>query len=31
MIAAADLRHWLQLEERYPLTADLRRWVIEPA
>ena len=26
-----DLRRWLQLEDRYPLMADLRRWVIEPA
>lgn len=26
-----DLRRWLQLEGRYPLMADLRRWVIEPA
>lgn len=30
-IALDDLRRWLQLEERYPLMADLRRWVIEPA
>lgn len=26
-----DFRRWLQLEERYPLMADLRRWVLEPA
>lgn len=26
-----DLRRWLQLEDRYPMMADLRRWVIEPA
>jgi len=31
VIALDDLRHWLQLEDRYPLMADLRRWVIEPA
>lgn len=31
VIAVDDLRHWLQLEERYPLMADLRRWVIAPA
>lgn len=30
-IALDDLRRWLQIEDRYPLTADLRRWVIEPA
>ena len=30
-IAVDDLRRWLQLEDRYPLMADLRRWVIEPA
>lgn len=30
-IALDDLRRWLQLEDRYPLMADLRRWVIEPA
>lgn len=26
-----DLRRWLQLEDRYPLMADLRRWVLAPA
>lgn len=31
VVALDDLRRWLQLEERYPLMADLRRWVIEPA
>lgn len=31
VIALDDLRRWLQLEDRYPLIADLRRWVIEPA
>lgn len=30
-IPVEDFRRWLQLEERYPLMADLRRWVIEPA
>jgi plasmid replication initiation protein len=30
-VALDDLRRWLQLEDRYPLMADLRRWVIEPA
>lgn len=30
-VAVDDLRRWLQLEDRYPLMADLRRWVIEPA
>lgn len=30
-VSVDDLRRWLQLEERYPLMADLRRWVIEPA
>lgn len=29
-IAIEDFRRWLQLEDRYPLMADLRRWVIEP-
>lgn len=31
MVDLDDLRRWLQLEDRYPLMADLRRWVIEPA
>ena len=31
VVEVADLRRWLQLEDRYPLMADLRRWVIEPA
>lgn len=31
VVAIDDLRRWLQLEDRYPLMADLRRWVIEPA
>lgn len=31
VVALDDLRRWLQLEDRYPLMADLRRWVIEPA
>lgn len=31
VIEVSDLRHWLQLEHHYPLMADLRRWVIEPA
>lgn len=26
-----QLRTWLQLEARYPLMADFRRWVIEPS
>lgn len=30
-IEVRELRRWLQLEDRYPLMADLRRWVIEPA
>lgn len=30
-ISVEELREWLQLEERYPLMSDLRRWVIEPA
>lgn len=30
-VALDDMRRWLQLEDRYPLMADLRRWVIEPA
>src|SRR5690606_12524858 len=30
-VAVEDLRRWLQLEDRYPLMADLRRWVLEPA
>lgn len=31
VVALDDLRRWLQLEDRYPLMADLRRCVIEPA
>ncbi len=31
VVALDDLRRWLQLEDRYPLMADMRRWVIEPA
>ena len=31
VVEVSDLRRWLQLEDRYPLMADLRRWVIEPA
>lgn len=31
VIEVDELRRWLQLEDRYPLMADLRRWVIEPA
>ena len=31
VVEVTDLRRWLQLEDRYPLMADLRRWVIEPA
>jgi len=30
-VSVEELREWLQLEDRYPLMADLRRWVIEPA
>lgn len=30
-IALADLRKWLRLDDKYPLMADLRRYVIEPA
>lgn len=30
-IAVEQLREWFQLGDRYPLTGDLRRWVIEPA
>lgn len=30
-VSIEQLRDWLQLEDRYPLMADLRRWVIEPA
>lgn len=30
-ISVEQLRDWFQLEDRYPLMADLRRWVIEPA
>ncbi|MGS0943776.1 replication initiation protein (plasmid) [Pseudomonas luteola] len=30
-IQVADFRKWLQLEDRYPLMADLRRWVIDPS
>jgi plasmid replication initiation protein len=30
-VSVDDFRRWLQLEDRYPLMADLRRWVIEPA
>ena len=30
-VAVDDLRRWLQLEDRYPLMTDLRRWLIEPA
>lgn len=30
-ISIEDLRKWLQLEGRYPLMAEFRRWVIEPA
>lgn len=31
MITVEDLRHFLQLDDKYPLMADLRRWVIEPS
>lgn len=31
VVEVDELRRWLQLEDRYPLMADLRRWVIEPA
>lgn len=31
VVEVSDLRRWLQLEDRYPLMADFRRWVIEPA
>ena len=31
VIDVEELRHWLQLENRYPLMADFRRNVIEPA
>jgi len=31
VVAVSELRSWLRLEERYPLMADMRRWVIEPA
>ena len=27
VVEVADLRRWLQLEDRYPLMADLRRWL----
>jgi len=30
-ISVEQLRDWFHLEDRYPLMADLRRWVIEPA
>jgi len=30
-ISIEDLRKWLQLEGCYPLMAEFRRWVIEPA
>ncbi|MFC3606961.1 replication initiation protein [Stutzerimonas tarimensis] len=30
-VSLEQLREWFQLEGRYPLMADLRRWVIEPA
>lgn len=30
-ISIEQLRAWFQLDSRYPLMADLRRWVIEPA
>lgn len=30
-ITVEDLRHFLQLDDKYPLMADLRRWVIEPS
>ncbi|WNW14381.1 replication initiation protein (plasmid) [Pseudomonas sp. DTU_2021_1001937_2_SI_NGA_ILE_001] len=30
-IALADLRKWLRLDDKYPLMADLRRYVIAPA
>ena len=30
-VSVDDLRRWLQLEDRYPLMAELRRCVIEPA
>jgi plasmid replication initiation protein len=30
-VSVEQLRDWFQLEDRYPLMADLRRWVIEPA
>lgn len=30
-IEISQLREWLQLEDRYPLIADLRRWVLDPA
>lgn len=31
VIEVGEFRRWLQLEKRYPLMADLRRWVIEPS
>lgn len=31
VVPLSELRSWLQLEERYPLMAELRRCVIEPA
>ncbi|GAB3369674.1 replication initiation protein [Azotobacter armeniacus] len=30
-VSVEQLRAWFQLEDSYPLMADLRRWVIEPA
>lgn len=30
-ISLEDLREWFELVDQYPLVADLRRWVIEPA
>lgn len=31
VIALDDLRHWLQLENRYPSIKDFKRWVLDPA
>lgn len=30
-ITVVQLREWLQLEDRYPLFGDVKRWVIDPA
>lgn len=30
-VSLDDLRKWLLIEDKYPLMADLRRWVIEPS